>query len=47
MFERIDIYVKAGKRWKYVDCTRMHKTLESAQRHYGPSCQARWSERGA
>lgn len=46
MNERIDIYVKEGRRWVYVEGTRMYKTLAAAQRAYGPGYQARWSERG-
>ena len=45
MFERIDIYQKKGKNWVYLEGTRMHPTLASAERHYGPGYQARWSER--
>ena len=44
MFDRIDIYVKNGTRWVYLEATRMHRTLASAQRHYGTGHQARWSE---
>lgn len=49
MYERIDLYLKDGRRWKYVDATRMCKTLAEAERRYaeiyGQPVKAKWSER--
>lgn len=49
MNERIDLYVKSGHRWQYLEGTRMFCCLSDAQRHYsafyGQPVQTRWSER--
>jgi len=34
MFDLIDLYVKRGNRWQYLDCSRMFRTLKAASAHY-------------
>lgn len=47
MYDLIDIYVKVRGRWKYLEGTRMHKTLAAAALHatsfHGVNCKAKFA----
>lgn len=47
MFNLIDIYVKVHDKWKYLEGTRMHKTLVAAEKHaaqfHGGQCKAKFA----